>query len=388
MGLAAAQATPLGFRAISMPGLSERVSGVYCQTATACVVSTQQVGVGRIYASDGQKLGAVLVAGEFELAEKLGTLGELGFVGFSKVGDRLVAHTRNSGAAFISASTSSDITKPASWSAVRIGTTDTATGSFGLNTQTAFGAKDGRWVYIRHSYLAASADAPGPGAFWETVWSPGSPSVPANLAQLRKATPTLCDSEIRLSQVLQPVQTTYVAPDLSLVMYTANGLNQNGSDAPGVCISTDEGRTFHQAAFAGVARGMGPMGLTCVSGSRCIAVGGRDFAEGSAYVFVTNNAQDGAKSSWVRAKTPNIRPGTNIHSLSFAPGGAVGWVAGWSEGPMPLLWNTTDGGQTWQDVSGQVRAVASNARLHSVYAFDANTVWLGGDRDLLLRGTR
>jgi hypothetical protein len=376
-----------GFRVVKLPGTGERITGMYCQSAKACVISTSETSLGRLYATDGQKITATLMVGNSDLAEKMGTLGEIGFLGFSKVGDRLVAHVRNAGGAFISAR--GDITKPASWSAVKLGGSDTQSGGFGLNHQMGFAARDGRWVYMLASYVMETTDDPGPGALWTTTWSPyGGNPVPRDIAAQRRADPTLCDSDPKAGFTPQHTQTGYIAPDLSLMMYPASSRNQGGTDAAGVCISTDGGRSFRLSAFKDVKKGLGPVGVTCVSKTRCLAYNGLDFEDTSAYIFVTNDAQNGAKSTWTRAALPTLRKNTNLRSVFFAPDGTNGWAVGWSDGAAPLLLSTADGGQNWKDASSSVRALIGtgsvSSRLHSGYAFSANHVWIGGERDTLL----
>lgn len=119
------------FRAIPLPDDSERVTGIYCASARACLVSTDKPGgAGHIYASDGQKITATLLTGNSALAEKLGTLGEVGFLGFSKVGNQLIALVGGTGAAWVTAS--GDFTQPSAWTALKIGSPG-ANQTFGLN---------------------------------------------------------------------------------------------------------------------------------------------------------------------------------------------------------------------------------------------------------------
>ncbi|WP_157202737.1 hypothetical protein [Calidithermus chliarophilus] len=378
-GLAGAQPA---FRAVKLPNENERVTGIYCAAANACVISTDMPGgPGHVYASDGKQITATLITGDSKFAEPLGTLGDLGFLGFTKVGDRLVVHTSSAGGAFISAT--GDITKPASWSAAKIGVLDGG-GTFGLNQQMGIGTRDGRWVLFTLRTLYDSTDAPGPGALWSPLWSPVSPSVPRNFAELQRADKRLCDSDPGTSIQPRLTQPAYVAPDLSLILYPNGARNQRGSGNPGVCISTDGGRRFYRAEFKGVEGDLGPLGVTCAGATRCLAYGGLDYAPASAYIFVSNDPQKGPDSSWTRATLPALRENAQFRHVFFAPGGTNGWAVGKTDSSSPLLLQTSDGGATWRDATASVRALAPSSRLHAGFAFDAEHVWIGGERGLLL----
>ena len=95
-----------------MPGQDERVTVIHCANAKACVIGTGASGPSHIYSSDGQKITGALVTGDNTFGEKLGTLGNIGFLGFSKVKDRVIAHLRGSSNGFLSAK--GDITQASS----------------------------------------------------------------------------------------------------------------------------------------------------------------------------------------------------------------------------------------------------------------------------------
>ncbi len=370
------------FRSIKLPGDNERVTGMYCASAKACVIATNVFGeAGHLYATDGQKITGTLMTGDSKFAEKLGTLGTVSFDGFSKVGNRLIANVEGAGVSFVSAT--GDITQAASWSAVKIGTLS-GDGTFGLNQQMGLGMKDDRWVHFTFRSIFETTDAPGPGALWTRLWSPVSPSVPSNFEELHKADKTLCDSDPGVSITPRLTQPAYVAPDLSVILYPSGARNQRGDDTPGVCISTDGGKRFYHVEFKGITDDHGPLGVTCVTASKCFAYGGLDNAADSAFVYFTTDAQKGVNSSWTKAKLPTLREDTKFRSIAFAPDGMNGWLAGWSEANTTSLFSSTDGGASWKDETSSVRALAPNSRLHSVYAFDAAHVWIGGEQNTLL----
>lgn len=370
------------FRAIALPGDNERVTATYCTSAKTCVIATNIFGgAGHIYATDGQKITGTILTGDSKLAQSLGTLGEINFDGFSKVGDRLIANVEGAGASFVSAT--GDITKAASWSAVKIGTVS-GDGTFGLNQQMGVGAKDDRWVHFTNRMIYDTADAPGPGALWTRLWSPVSPPVPSNFEDLHRADKTLCGSDPGVSITPRLTQPAYVAPDLSVILYPSGARNQRGDDTPGVCISTDGGKRFYHVEFKGIGEDYGPLGVTCLNANKCWAYGGLDNAPESAFIYATNDAQKGANSSWTKSKLPSLREDTKFRSIGFAPDGVNGWAVGWSGSSDTLLFASTDGGMTWKDATSNIRALAPNARLHSVYAFDATHVWIGGEKNTLL----
>lgn len=378
-GLAAAQPA---FKVIKLPNDGERVTGIYCSAPDACVISTDRAGgPGRVYASNGTQITATLLVGDAKFAEPLGTLGEVGFLGFTKVGDRLIVHVAGAGAAFVSAT--GDITKAASWSAVKIGVLDGG-GTFGLNQQMGIGSKDGRWVLFTLRTLYETNDAPAPGALWSPLWSPVAPSVPRNFAELKRADPKLCDSDPGTGILPRLTQVAYMAPDLSLILYPNGARNQRGSGNPGVCISTDGGKRFHRVEFAGVQGDLGPLGFACPTPTRCLAYGGVDNAPASAYIYASNDPQKGPDSTWTRATLPNLRENTQFRHVFFAPGGTNGWAVGKTDSASPLVLQTTDGGANWRDITALVRALAPSSRLHAGFAFDNNRVWIGGEQSTLL----
>jgi len=381
--LAAASAQGVAeFRRIALPGDDERVTGVYCSSVQACVIATHVFGgAGHLYATDGKKITATLLTGDSKLAESLGTLGTLGFTGLSKVGGRLIALVDGAGGALVSAS--GDPTQAASWSAVKIGTLGSGQ-TFGLNQQMGIGVRDDRWVNFVFRNTYENSDAPGPGAFWTPLWSPVAPSVPGNFEVLKKADPKLCDSDPGVSVSPHLTQAAYVAPDLALMVYPSGARNQRGTDSPGVCISTDGGKRFSHVEFAGIGEDYGPLGVTCLNASKCLAYGGLDFAPESAFIYFTNDAQKGAASSWSKAKLPALRENTKFRHVFFAPGGVNGWALGWSGSGDALMLSTGDGGLSWKDATSSIRALAPGGRLHSGFAFDATHVWIGGEKGVLL----
>jgi hypothetical protein len=179
-------------------------------------------------------------------------------------------------------------------------------------------------------------------------------------------------------------QAAYVAPDLSVIVSPAGAVNQNGNDTAGVCISVDGGHSFHHSAFAGVDAGSGPLGIGCSSKDHCVAYGGIQSTPSTAFIYVSNNASSGATSTWTKATTPTIPDDTGFRSVAFAPDGMHGYIVGNTAAQGSLLFTTTDGGTTWTDATSTVKTLTGDNRLHSVYAFDATHVWIGGEKGTLI----
>lgn len=370
------------FRAVELFDLDERVTGIYCTSARACVVSTDPPGAaGHVYATDGTSITRTLVTGDSDFAMMLGTIGTVSFLGFSHADGRLIARVDGQEAAFVTAT--GDPTQVSSWSAVRLGTASGA--GFGLNSQFGFAANGGRWLLASKGRIFESTDSPSPSALWTNIWSPqATPPIPADIDAQRDADPTICNTDPSVGVSPDLVQPTYVASDLSLVISPSGTVNQGGDDTPGVCISTNGGRLFRHVEFPDIEMGSGPLGVTCTSADHCVAYGGLEFRPGSVFVFVTTDASAGAASTWTRATLPSLVADTRLRHAFFAPGGTRGWIVGAAGAGAPLLLATVDGGAAWSDETSMVRGLAPDVRLHSGYAFDATHIWIGGEHDVLL----
>ena len=377
-----------GWRAISVPveQQQDRITAILCSSRDACVVTTQALsGSGKVELVSDRAVGAVLVDGD-QLNGPAHAGGGLGFIGLDRTRNGVVARADVSGA-YVSAT--GDFTKQASWSVVDMGTT--GGDSFFLNPQVALqqGA-DGHWLFInyRGSVFGASS-APSPTTVWTELWSPESlPPVPDGLEDRFAADPTLCDNEVSGGTFPQMAQNAVISQDLKLAIAPSGGLNQRGTAAPGVCISTDGGTNFYQVPFTGVRHDTdanGPNAVTCLDSNRCFAFNGVQFQDGSSWVYYTNNALLGKASTWTRATVPASWGTTTTEhptAIFFAPDGMHGWIAGNSDNHAMLL-RTTDGGHSWTDVSGQVAALTEN-QLIAGFALDNDHIWVTGERGTLL----
>jgi hypothetical protein len=371
------------FHAVTGAEADERITGVYCPSAVACVVSTTGASTApHLYAIDATKVNSTpLFTSNDALATTAGIAGTVEFLGFSKVGNTLIARLDKAGKGFLSAT--ADPLQAGSWSATTLGP---LTGdAFALNAQYGFGVKGTSWIQLRNSFVYTAPAAPAPATTWTTVWSPGgAQQVPADLNALHAADPTLCLSEVGYSASPRPTQASYVAADGAIVLYPAHALNQQQQDDDsGVCISTDGGNRFHLAKLPGLADGInGPSALTCTSKDHCVVAGGMVFTAGSGYVYVSNNASAGATSTWTAAKIPATTDNTIPHQIFFAPDGQNGWLVGTID-TGPMLWSTTDGGANWTDQTASI-ASFTDRKLWSGYAFDPTRVVIGGETGVII----
>ena len=360
----------------------ERVTGVYCSAVTTCVVATEdRFEGGHIYATDGSTITGTLITGDDGFTEPVGVAGLASFVGFSDVGGRLFARVDGAAAALLTAT--GDITQASAWQLTTVGVPE-GDSSFGGNQQLGWGTAEGLWVYATTGTFYSGTDEPSPGALWLASWSPDN--VPSDLVERHRDDPTLCMAQPSVSISPALTRVAYVAPDLSVILYPAGARNQPGDEEPGVCISTDGAATFLHVPFPDVEGDLGPLGVKCFTGDRCVAFGGLQYAPESAYLYVTNDASAGAAATWARATLPRLREDSRFRDVSFAPGGVTGWAVGAEGAGSPLVLVTSDGGVTWSDATSTVRALAQGVRLHTVYAFDAEHVWIGGEGGLLLAG--
>ena len=357
----------------------ERITGVFCQSSTACVITSEYSEEGHLYASDGTAITATLITSDYDLGEAFGVLGAVDLMGFAQVGDTV--YVLIDGAADALLTNTGDVTDPDAWQRSKLGLPE-GRDSFGGNQQIGLGTDGSGWTLFLRSMVYTGDDPPGRGAIWYETWAPVPPGErPNDISQRAREDPTLCIAapSVGISPTL--TQMGYVAPDLSLVVYPAGARNQQGTAEPGVCVSTDGGETFHHVPFEGVEGDLGPLGVTC-EGEVCAAYGGLQNEPHSVYVFVTHDAG----ATWARATLPSLRDDARFRAADFAPGGVVGWAVGAVGAAAPLVLVTTDGGRTWTDASSLVRAHAADVRLHTVYAPDEDHVWIGGENGLLLSG--
>jgi hypothetical protein len=363
----------------------ERVTGIYCAPgASTCVLSATggSAETTHISSFDTTKVNATrLVVSDQALADLSGLVGNVEFLGLSKVGDKVVARLDKAPHGFVSAT--GDPTVAGSWSKVKLGTAQPS--DMALNAQYGFGFDGTTWVQMRNSFIyTATTPAISASTSWTTTWSPGgAPDIPGDLQAKKTADATICDTEVAYSVSPRPVQAGYVAANAEIVLYGAGVVNQSKApDGAGICISTDQGKTFHIVKLAAeeTAGNRGPTTLTCISKDHCFAAGGQVFQDNSAYIYFSTNASAGAASTWKKATFPKLSTVNNtfINAIFFAPDGTHGWAVGAQDSTKALLLQTVDGGVTWTDASESVAGLGSNQELYAGYALDATHFAVGG----------
>lgn len=378
---------------------SAYVYGVYCTAVDKCVLAAggSLNRGGGVWALNGNAWGELLLDGDYEdgsLDELAGVLGDLDMTGFVKTRQGVVAKVT---ASDLYLSATGDITQKSSWTASKNGTV--VGGDFGLNATLTFqSSSDSEWLFANNDGIVYKAtQAPSATTSWTPVWAPTAvPSIPSDFETQFMADHTLCDWDISTTAQPYPTQSFYASTDLGIVIHPAYGLNQNawrdgqgssaiatyGEDKAGVCISTDKGLHFHFAELPGATAlqvsSPGPFGVTCVDNDHCFAFNGTSFQQNS-YIYYSDNATQGATSTWTQATVPTAWATNNeisISALIFAPDKVHGWAVG-NNARDPMLLRTTDSGHTWVDISGQVASLA-DSDLIGGFALDKDHLWVTG----------
>ena len=369
---------------------SDDVLAINCSDADHCIVATQHFGQsGGLFEASGSEVTDVLISGD-EAASKAGHADSvIAFTGFDRAGGKLVARMDKS-FGFLSAS--GDGNSADQWSVAPIGDD-----LVGLNSQVMFAESGGYWIYFRQGVVWGSDTGPGNNPVWTGLWSPGRvPPFPDNYDDLKNADDTICNSDPTVSGTVQQAQFAHASADLGVIIYPAAGLNQGGAsannyDAPGVCVSVDRGQTFHQVPFPAadiVDSDSGPRAINCTDDDHCWAYKAYQFGEDNPYLFYTTNATSGLSMTWTRGALPNIDlAGVTFRQVFFAPDNQHGWLVGDFDSRKPLLFATSDGGATWDDLSAKVQATMGDGELWTGAAADADHIWIGGEQGNLLAGS-
>ncbi len=224
--------------------------------------------------------------------------------------------------------------------------------------------------------VSTSTSAPGTSATYTDVWAPQStPSIPATIPE------TMCQGGPLGTGRPKTRYSVHVAADRNFIAYTSNP----GTYEPQLCISTDGGRSFtpRKLAVPASTDAYPPTGVTFTSATNGFAW----FASTSAGTYLKRSTDGG--STWTDVALPAelASHGLELPAAFFASDGQHGWLAGYdaTDGGA-LLIATTDGGASWTKVGGVKEAVeaAGGTKLYTVFALDADHVWLGGERGVIL----
>ncbi len=313
-----------------------------------------------------------------EIAESVDLLGEVQFLAIDDTGAGWIARLKLAEPFVIA---TDDPTAASSWSLVEVGTSEGESDFDVLNNQELVRAgSGGDWLYIYSGVMWHADQAPSSSTAWTGRWAPNRiPTFPANYDELKDGDPTLCDADPVVAISPDMGQLGFASADLGFLIYPAGGVNQLSTDPPGVCVSHDGGGTFHQVPFEGLGEDVvGPFAVHCVDPDRCWAFGGLNFDDAPAYVYYSLDASADAPT-WDSAQVPSEVDADHPRALAMAPDGRNGWLVG----DRGLVWRTADGGATWTDAGAALTAVAADVDWTTVFALDADHVWLGGDDGIL-----
>jgi hypothetical protein len=345
----------------------DTVTSIRCNDASHCAFGTYNF-------SDG---GALFVTADGSTLTTVRTT-EAQFQGIDDTGAGWIARLSQASPFFMA---TGDPTVAASWSSVEVGLNESDMDFEVLNSQELVRAgTGGDWLYVYEGVIWHAAQAPSATTEWTGLWSPHRvPPFPNDFEARKDADPTLCDSDP--DNGFQPNLSDFgfASPDLGFVIYGAGRTSQISTDPPGVCVSRDGGATFHQVPFPGLMPDEGgPYAVQCIDASRCWAYGVEPFSGVPPYVYYSTNAS-AAAPIWQRAQVPGGDSDTP-RDIAFASDGLHGWLVGENN----LAWETVDGGVTWTDRGPETEALVGEVDLTSAFPIDAERVWLGGSRGVLL----
>jgi hypothetical protein len=359
----------------------DRITGFHCVAPDRCVVSTDNFDGGALFAANKTGITDTLIVSK-DVQDVSATLGKQTFHGFDTTPMGVIARL-SSGTDMVYAA--GDPLLPASWTVGDPGIHPDGS-DFGLTPQLFFrsNAAGNRWILWNKYGSYEASQAPGPTTQWRGLWSPQqNPPVPADLPARRRADPTLCNTEVGNRTSPPLADTFYIGSDLETIIYPSYTMNARGDDAPGACVSTDGGRSFHQAPLPAEVGEYGPSAIRCLDDDNCFAINGLSIYDNSFWIYRTTNASAGKDLTWTKATIPALPiDGVTANAIFFAPGGQRGFVVGGNNGKALLL-ATTDGGATWVDRSPELAALRVGV-LFSGAAPDERTVWLGGVDGALL----
>ena len=345
------------------------MSGIHYESPTKGFIVTQGAGEtfskgGAVFQATGEAVTNVAFSGNETGIRLLGTINWIGlepspsgYVAMAYAAD--VIQSKDGGASFqIEGNSTSD--------------------RFGIEHVLAYRVSPTGTTMVRKTgVVTVSTGAPGPGASYEDVWAPNASSptpnpVPDDMCQggpLGTGAPTTRYS-------------VHVSPDRNFLAYTSNPDHQ-----PEICISTDGGRSFYPRSLdvPESAIDFPATGVVFTSATTGITWFAQPTADGGNYIKRTTDG--GATWSAIALPAEVANKSIDLPAGFFAPDGQHGWLAGFDyDDTAALLLATSDGGVTWRVVPEVASAVeaAGGDKLFTGFALDADHVWIGGARGLLM----
>ena len=248
---------------------------------------------------------------------------------------------------------------------------------FGIEPVMAFAVTGTGTTLVRKTgVVSVGTGAPGPSTSYTDIWAPNAiPTIPDPVPA------TMCQGGPRGAGVPTTHDSVYVAPDRNFIAYTSNP----GTYEPQICISTDGGHSFTPRVLTvpEAAEDLPPTGVTFASAM----VGITWFASPTFGTYIKRTTDGG--TTWTDVVLPaEVAPhGLELPGGFFAADGQHGWLAGYDhDDSAALLLATADGGATWQVVPGvgTAASAAGGDKLYTVFALDADHVWVGGARGLVM----
>lgn len=348
---------------------NDLISGIYFSSLDDGLVTTigdeQTFGNGgAVFKATQKQVTNVLFGGN---RNGLCLLGTINFLGIEKLDDRIVALThacdivssKDGGASFDIEANGVD--------------------QFGIQQVLAMRSRaDGTFAALNSRYFAKTSGAPGPNSIWDDVYAPEAvPTTPNPLPADQCQQGPTGSVPIQRGRV-------HVSQDGQFVAYSATQ-----DDEAVVCVSHDGGVSFFPKKMTGVgedAAGFPPSGVAFTSPTVGIAFWGNNIYPGQQYILRTTDAGE----TWTAVAVPAdvAQKSIEFQNAFFAPDGQSGWIVGYNyENSIALMLKTTDGGLTWSSASGDLAAkvnAAGGGKLFTGFALDANHLWVGGERGVLM----
>lgn len=345
---------------------NDRVTGIYFESADKGFVVSQGEGEtavrgGAVFKTTGTEVKSVAFSGD---STGITLLGSVDFVGLEKTPT-----------GYLAMAYASDVI--ASRDGGNTFTIEKNGTDFGIENVLGYKVtSSGTTIVPDARIVSVSSTAPGPSATYTDVWAPnGSPMIPAEL------TPDMCTGGPFGPGVPATRYSVYISPDRNFLAYTSNP----GTYEPQVCTSTDGGHTFyaHKLTVPSSADNFPPTGVTFTNTQNGITW----FTSSAAGAYIKHTT-DGGKT-WTDVPLPSdvATDSFQLPAAWFAPDGQHGWIAGYDlDTSRALLLATSDGGATWKTVPGvaEAAAAAGGDKLYAGFALDADHVWIGGERGLLM----
>ena len=231
------------------------------------------------------------------------------------------------------------------------------------------------------------------------VWSTMTPAMPSSVTKWTKTWQTDTTTWGGQDPNANPVPTTDCQDSFHQTYYAVDAqqafwMSPDGKtmlypnvNRPGICRSTDGGFEFQPIDFAtNQMLAKEPYAIFFTTATHGVAASSNDVLDNTGYVYVTDDAGATWKPGTLPASVNVAGSQTAIVGAFASPDGSAIWLVGFSgsSAVLPLLLKSTDGGNTFKDISAALdqAVVASNvhlSKLHAGFALDRDHIWVGGN---------